>query len=100
MTLSGTLFGADPGYSNRSSQNYGVLFNGVPATPDDFISWSNNSIVVKVPAGATTGPVRVTNLGGMSNGMNFTVTNNPIINYIVPTSAKAGQAVQVYGKYF
>ena len=32
--------------------------------------------------------------------MNFTVTNTPIVNYIVPTSAKAGQAVQVNGKYF
>lgn len=32
--------------------------------------------------------------------MNFTVTNTPTVNYIVPTSAKAGQAVQVNGKYF
>lgn len=53
-----------------------------------------------MPAGATDGVVRVKNLGGMSNGKPFTVTNPAVVNYIVPTSAKAGQAVSVYGKYF
>ena len=100
ITINGAAFSADPGYANRSSQNYGVLFNGTPATPDDFISWTDTQIVVKVPSGATDGVVRIKNLGGMSNGKNFTVTNPAIINYIVPTSAKAGQAVSIYGKYF
>lgn len=62
VTISGSTFGADPGYANRSSQNYGVLFNGVPATPNDFVSWSDTAIVVKVPFGASNGPVRVVTL--------------------------------------
>jgi len=48
-----------------------VTFNGVPATPT---AWSATSIVVPVPAGATTGNVVVTVAGLVSNGAPFTVT--------------------------
>jgi RHS repeat-associated protein len=47
-----------------------VTFNGVAATPT---SWSDATIVVPVPAGATTGNVVVTVGGVASNGVPFTV---------------------------
>ena len=50
VTIAGANFGATQGSS-------GVRFNGTVATPT---SWSANTIVVPVPAGATTGPVAVT----------------------------------------
>jgi hypothetical protein len=43
----------------------------VAATPT---SWSSTSIDVRVPSGATTGPVVMTVSGAASNGVNFTVT--------------------------
>jgi fibronectin type 3 domain-containing protein len=64
VTISGTSFGVTQGVST-------VMFNGATATP---ISWGDNSIVVPVPAGATTGNVVVTVGGQASNSMVFTVT--------------------------
>ena len=48
-----------------------MSFNGTPGVPT---SWSETTIQVPVPAGATTGPVRVTaQAGGVSNGVEFSV---------------------------
>ena len=49
MTITGTNFGATQGAST-------VAFNGVIGAP---LLWSNTSITVKVPAGATTGLITV-----------------------------------------
>lgn len=49
-----------------------VLFNGVPA---QVLYWSNTSIEVSVPPGATSGPIVVSTDGASSNGLNFTVTD-------------------------
>ena len=59
MTITGTNFGATKGTST-------VTFNGTTATPT---TWSATSIVVPVPAGATTGNVVVTVGGLASNGV-------------------------------
>jgi len=68
VTITGTNFGASVGAST-------VTFNGVPGTST---SWSDTSIVVPVPFGATSGNVLVTVGGGVnghaSNGVFFTVT--------------------------
>ncbi len=58
VTITGSYFGATQGSST-------VSFNGTAATPT---SWSNTSIVAPVPSGATTGTVRVTVNGVVSNG--------------------------------
>ena len=63
VTITGTNFGATQGTST-------VRFNGVTAAP---ASWSATSIVVPVPAGATTGNVVVTVGGDASNGLAFAV---------------------------
>jgi hypothetical protein len=59
------------GYNFGDTQGDGVVtFNGVTAAPS---GWGNTSIVVAVPAGATTGPLVVTVGGLASNGVAFTV---------------------------
>ena len=63
VTITGTNFGASQGTST-------VTFNGTAATPT---SWSATSIVVPVPAGATTGNVVVTVSGLASNPVSFMV---------------------------
>ena len=68
VTITGSYFGATQGTST-------VTFNGVQATPT---SWSDTSIAVPVPRGATTGNVVVTESGLASNSVNFTVTSNNI----------------------
>lgn len=64
VTITGTGFGATQGGST-------VTFNGTAGAPS---SWSDTSIVVPVPAGATSGNVVVTVAGTASNGTAFTVT--------------------------
>jgi hypothetical protein len=63
VTISGSNFGVTQGSST-------VTFNGTSATPS---SWSNTTMVVPVPLGATTGPVVVAVGGQASNGATFTV---------------------------
>ena len=65
VTISGKNFG-----TNRRGAE--VTFNGVKATPT---SWTNSSITVTVPTGATTGPVTVKDWDkAPSNPINFKVT--------------------------
>jgi IPT/TIG domain/Abnormal spindle-like microcephaly-assoc'd, ASPM-SPD-2-Hydin len=74
VTITGTNFGGTQGTST-------VTFNGILATPT---SWSDTSIVIPVPSGATTGNVVVTVGGVASNGVNFTVTVTVISVSVVP----------------
>jgi YD repeat-containing protein len=77
VTINGANFGATQGTST-------VTFNGLTATPSN---WSDTSIVVPVPTGATTGPVVVTARGSASNGSTFTVlTTGTIAGTITRTS--------------
>src|SRR5216684_6766597 len=88
VTLTGTNFGATQGTSTAT-------FNGIAAT---VTSWSATSVVVLVPAGATTGNVVVTVGGVASNGMNFTVTvSGPSITSLSPTSGLVGTSVTISG---
>lgn len=64
VILTGTTFSTVQGTST-------VTFNGTTATAT---SWSNTSITVTVPVGATTGLVRVTVAGNTTTGITFTVT--------------------------
>jgi hypothetical protein len=89
VTLSGTSFGAPQGTST-------VTFNGTTATPT---SWNTSSIVVPVPAGATTGNVVVTVAGVASNGINFTVVP-PNISSLIPNSGPVGTPVTITGANF
>jgi len=92
VTISGTSFGSAQGVST-------VTFNGVAGTPT---SWSNTSLVVPVPNGATTGNVVVTvGTASPSNGVLFNVTNpGPSITSLNPTSAPVGASVTITGTNF
>jgi photosystem II stability/assembly factor-like uncharacterized protein len=73
-----------------------VTFNGVDAT--EYTYWTKEEIGVKVPAGATTGPVTVTTIHGTSNGVDFTVT--PKIDNLDPTLGPVDTEVTVTGTTF
>ena len=93
VTITGSHFGATQGSST-------VTFNATAASPT---SWSDTSISVPVPTGATTGPVVVTVGGVVSNGMTFTVVNNssaPTITSLTPNSGAVGISVTIAGTNF
>jgi YD repeat-containing protein len=69
-----------------------VTFNGVAATPT---TWGMETIIVPVPAGATSGPI-VVNDGVTS--YNFTVS--PGISAIAPAQGTAGASVTITGTTF
>ena len=88
VTITGSSFGSTQGTSV-------VTFNGTLATPT---SWSTTSVIVPVPAGATTGNVVVAASGRNSNGSNFAVI--PHIASLSPNSGTAGTSVTLTGTTF
>ena len=88
VTITGTNFGAAQGIST-------VTFNGAAATPT---SWSDTSITVPVPTGATTGNVVVTVSNAASNGVNFIMV--PSITSITPATGSGGTPVTITGADF
>ena len=91
VTITGTNFGSSVGSST-------VTFNGTPATT--ISNWRATSIIVPVPAGATTGPVVVTVGGVPSNGAAFTVIPTPNITSLSPTSGPISTSVTIAGTNF
>ena len=77
-----------------------VTFNGTAASPT---SWESDKIQVKVPEGATTGPVVVTVGTQSSAGVTFTVTSapsGPIISKLKPDSGPVGTEIKIKGLQF
>lgn len=84
VTLSGSNFGSSVG---------SVRFNGTLAS---VVSWSDQSILVKVPAGASSGPITITKGAETSNGKNFTVISSaPTPTSINPTQSAAHSSVKL-----
>jgi hypothetical protein len=90
VVISGSGFGPTQG-------NGTVKFNTKVASPT---SWSDSTIVVPVPTGATTGNVVVNASGVTSNGVSFSVLPVPSINNLSPMSAAIGASVTVTGANF
>lgn len=88
VTINGGEFGSSQGSST-------VTFNGLTSTPS---SWSDTSISVPVPTGATTGPVIVTTGGQPTNSVTFTVA--PAISELSPSSGPVGTTVTISGASF
>jgi peptide/nickel transport system substrate-binding protein len=92
VTINGT------GFTGASS----VKFNGTAATT--WVIYSSTRIYAKVPTGATTGPISVTNPAGTGqSAASFTVTGGggaPKISSFSPTSGPVGTIVSVYGSGF
>lgn len=87
-----TIVGSNFGVSQGSNT---ITFNGVLGTPT---SWSDTTIVVPVPGGATSGNIVVTVNGNASNGVAFVVP--PIINGVTPNSGPANTSVKISGRNF
>jgi hypothetical protein len=76
-----------------------VSFNGIAAT--SFTVVSDTQISALVPAGATSGAVKVTAPGGaVTSSSSFTVYPKPTIAGISPTSGQIGSAVIITGTGF
>jgi len=82
ITITGTGFGTTQGTST-------LTFNGTAATPT---SWSNTSVVVAVPSGATSGNVLVTVAGLISIGQMFDVLPTGWLDQDVGSVGIAGSA--------
>ncbi|HEX6602193.1 MAG TPA: IPT/TIG domain-containing protein, partial [Solirubrobacterales bacterium] len=92
VTIEGTGFSATPA-SNT------VKFNGVAATVEAATPWS---LSVKVPAGATSGPVTVSSgeEGPVSHGFTVAGASKPSVSSLTPTVADEGEEVTVSGSNF
>lgn len=87
-------------FGDTQVANY-VDFNGVKATK--YNTWSKSEIKVIVPAGATTGPVRVFVGSQGSNTVNITVViamPDPIINSLSKNEFEIGEVITINGQNF
>jgi large repetitive protein len=93
-----TIYGS--GFSTTPGANQ-VFFNGVAAT---VVSATANALVVVIPSGATSGPVKVTDSNGTvtSNGSFVVNSGNPApsIASISPQVGLPGTAVTINGSQF
>ena len=94
VKIKGSNFGTSPGT---------VTFNGTNAPVNPNSNWDSAKIQVKVPEGATTGPVVVTVGTQSSAGVTFTVTSAPsgaVIEKLKPDSAPVGTEIKIKGLNF
>ena len=89
ITITGTDFGPSQVPGSK------VTFNGASAP---VTTWSDTSIIVPAPAGATTGNIVVSAAGVDSNGSAFTVT--PAIINLSPNSGAVSASVTITGTSF
>lgn len=76
-----------------------VTFNNVAA--GSFTVNNDNQLQAVVPAGATTGRIRVTNPAGTgTSASNFTVLNPPVIASFSPASGVSGSQITLTGSNF
>ncbi|MDE3035614.1 MAG: IPT/TIG domain-containing protein [Nitrospirota bacterium] len=91
VTITGKGFG-----SFKSSQNNQVLFNRVPALVQ---RWEPDSVSVKVPLRATTGPVEIVKGTKRTPVGTFTVLR-PTITGVTPGETEPGAVLQISGAHF
>src|SRR5262249_12945167 len=72
-----------------------VTFNGKPAAGFDHDS--DTQLSARVPSGATTGKIAVTNANGTTTGPNYTVVGTPTISSFTPAAAPVGASIAVNG---
>ncbi|MFC1504549.1 IPT/TIG domain-containing protein, partial [Spirochaetota bacterium] len=105
VTNYGYQFGADPGAGFRSTITNNVKIADVQLSNSNIISWSDTQIVLRVPFGATNGPVTVKTKYGTTAEFPFTViTNAPVVTGMIETNVLNGQSVtfsnNILGQYF
>ncbi|XOB40392.1 MAG: IPT/TIG domain-containing protein [Candidatus Nealsonbacteria bacterium] len=109
VTISGNHFcqtGTCPPSGQRNTSTSTITFNGVNVPDSDVTAWSDASIEVKVPTGATTGLVIVKSNNFTSNGLTFSVGVPDATSFINNTEGglldggRPGQSITVTGTYF
>jgi hypothetical protein len=90
VTVTGTGFGV----LQNGSQ---IQFNGLAG---DVTSWSDTSVTLTVPSGATSGPILVAEDGVTSNTEPFTVTEALSVTAVSPGVGPVGSSVTITGTGF
>jgi uncharacterized repeat protein (TIGR02543 family) len=91
VILNGTNFGATQGSGGR------VTFTGSGGTLVAAVtSWTNASVKVTVPVGATVGPVTLTRDDGETVGKTFTVPNS-VVSALAPARGAVGVPITLTG---
>ena len=90
ITITGSGFGATPSSGS-------VNFNGVQSLAQ---SWSNTSVTVAVPSGATSGPVTIAKYNVTSNPMTLTIEGAPTVTGLNPSCGPVGSTVVISGSGF
>jgi hypothetical protein len=98
VTITGTNF-VTSGMGMTVFLVKGVTFNGVTA---QFTVGNATTLTATVPAGATTGPIRLAKADGgvVTSATNFTVLPSPTISSFTPTSGGVGTVATIYGTNF
>ena len=89
------------GFQDAPSPASAVTFNGTAATT--FTVNSNTQITATVPAGATSGPIAVTDSEGTATSttsFNVSTGSGPCISSFTPTSGNVGTVVTITGGSF
>lgn len=87
-------------FGDSRDANY-VEFNGARADENDYISWKDTEIKVKVPLNASSGKVFVNVGGKTSNQVDFTIESIfPTIISITPESISPEEELTINGKNF
>ncbi len=94
VTIYGKYFG------NDKNAGY-VLFNTQKTSAGDIISWTTNEITVKIPAGATSGKLKVYVGNKGSDGIDFVIgANEPVITGFSDDFARIGYELTILGENF
>jgi len=89
LTINGSGFGATQGSGKVEFKNADNGGSGyMSPIQDEYVSWSNTKIKVKVPSGAGTGTIRVTNNAGSSAVSSSDITIKYNVNNIIHNSKK------------
>ncbi len=91
VTFTGSGFGATQGSGTANFNNQ---------TAASIVSWSDTQVVATVKAGTVGGLASITQNGAKSSGISFTISPNPSIASLTPTSGAVGSSVTISGANF
>ena len=96
LTLSGSYF------NHQRGNGYVLFHSNVRPSSSDYVSWSDDRIVVKVPACSKTGNVKVVTLNGSSGTRRIEVEEviEPKITSVSPNRVRYNQVVTIRGTGF
>jgi len=88
------------GFSTFNGSNSQVQFNGASPVLNGSYPWTDTSVTVPVPTGATSGNLTLIEDGVSSNSVSFTVLEPLTVASVSPTSGAVGSTVTITGTGF